>query len=150
MKRDLEASLDGYSQQILQLRERVLIELPTSQEMSPDEAYAIIDDLKRHVSAIHARRKALQSGLEIFGIEAPDHKELRDTGKDLELAEQIWTLAHDWSGMFNSWKIGRFDELEILERILVRRLAHVLGDDAHRAWGEREALQNDGLEELLE
>ena len=36
MKRDLEANLEGYSQQVMQLREQVIVEIPTSQELSPE------------------------------------------------------------------------------------------------------------------
>ena len=40
MRRDLESNLEAYCQQVLQLREQVLIEIPTSQELTPDEAFA--------------------------------------------------------------------------------------------------------------
>ena len=115
MKRDLEANLESYSQQVMQLREQLVVEIPVSQEMSPDEAYVVINDFKRRVEAVHDRKRGLRSGLEIFNIESPDHKELRDTEHDLELAGQIWTLARDWTSAFDRWKTGRFNELDIGE-----------------------------------
>lgn len=115
MKRDLEANLEGYSQQVMQLREQVIVEIPTSQELSPEEAYFVINDFKRRIEAVHDRKRALKSGLDIFGIESPDHKEMRDTEHDLELAEQIWTLAREWTSAFDRWKTGRFNELDIGE-----------------------------------
>ena len=51
MRRDLESNLEAYCQQVLQLREQVLIEIPTSQELTPDEAFAVIYDFRHRVEA---------------------------------------------------------------------------------------------------
>ena len=60
MKRDLEANLESYSQQVMQLREQEVVEIPISQELSPDEAYAVINDFKRRVEAVHDRKHGLR------------------------------------------------------------------------------------------
>ena len=115
MRRDLEASLDNYTQQVHQLREHVVVDLPVSQDLTADEAMAVIADYKRRVVAVRERRDGLRSGLDIFAIETPEHKELKDTEHDLEVAEQIWTLATEWAAQFDEWKTGAFAELDIAQ-----------------------------------
>jgi len=115
MRRELESNLEAYCQQVLQLREQVLIEIPTSQELSPDEAFVVIYDFTHRVEAVYLRKCDLQAGLDIFGMESPEHRELKDTKRDLELANQIWILVRDWTQAFDHWKTGQFDELDISE-----------------------------------
>lgn len=113
MRRDLAASLEHYSEHIHQLRAQLGVDLPVSHDLTADEAMAIISDYTRRVDAVHNRRHALQSGLAVFSIEAPEDHELKEVERDLQLAQQIWTLATEWSNQFNKWKATPFSELNI-------------------------------------
>lgn len=41
-------------------------------------------------------------------MELPEHKELKEAERDMELMEQIWTLTAEWSHAWDSWKTGLF------------------------------------------
>ena len=78
MKRDLEANLESYSAGVFDLRSAALEEMPKDSEIGVTKAFEIIKSLRGRVEGVHSRQKALKNGLDIFGIESPDHKEVSD------------------------------------------------------------------------
>ena len=74
----------------------------------------------------------------IFEMEQPPYKELAASEKDLEQLDSIWTCVKEWDGLYNSWKGGKFKELEIdsMEEEAVRMGKHIvkLGREL-KQWG---------------
>ena len=89
MKRDLETNVESYHEQVVDLRKEVLVSLPFKAEISTEEAFKLIDTYRGKAEAARERQRALKPGLDIFGIPSPDHKEMRDTEKDLDLMQQV-------------------------------------------------------------
>lgn len=54
------------------------------------------------------QQAALKPGTDLFNIELPEHKELRDAERDIDLMEQIWTITVEWMNAWDSWKTGLF------------------------------------------
>eukprot|EP01042_Synura_sphagnicola_P000546 gene546-588_t len=115
MKRELEAQLDNYSTQMAEMRASAQLELPFSNERDPQEALAIIDAYKQRVQKAREREGVLGQGLGIFGIESPEHKDLNATAKDLDLLSQIWGITIEWTAIWDGWKNGQFNDLNVEE-----------------------------------
>ena len=113
MKRDLETNVESYHEQVVDLRKDVLVSLPFKAETSTEEAFKLIDTYRTKAEAARERQRALKPGLDIFGIPSPDHKEMRDTEKDLDLMKQIWTLSIEWDEKWNKWKGNLFKKLNV-------------------------------------
>ena len=113
MKRDLETSVEAYTEHVVELRKEVVVALPYKSEMKTEEAFTIIAECRRKSEEARERQRALKPGLDIFGIESPDHKEMRDCERDLEFMTQIWTLSKDWDDTWDKWRMGVFRELDL-------------------------------------
>ena len=115
MKRELEAQLDGYGAQMADMRASAQVELPFSNERDPAEALAVIEAYKARVQKAREREQVLGQGLSIFGIESPEHKDLNATAKDLDLLSQIWGITIEWTAIWDGWKNGQFNDLNVEE-----------------------------------
>ena len=73
----------------------------------------------------------------IFEMEQPPYKELAASEKDLEQLDSIWTCDKEWDGPYNSWKGGKFKELEIdsMEEEAVRMGKHIVKLGRELKWG---------------
>ncbi|GMI05338.1 hypothetical protein TrVE_jg1168 [Triparma verrucosa] len=115
MKRDLETSVEDYGDHVKDLRKEVVVSLPYKAELTKEEAFAAIDEYKKKSENAKAIQLSLKPGLDIFGIELPDHKEMRDTERDLDLMSQIWNLSSEWDSVWDKWRGGLFRKLDVEE-----------------------------------
>jgi dynein heavy chain len=115
MKRELESQVENYSAGMVEIRAASLIELPFSNEKRVDEALAMIDVYKKKIAKARERETALGNGLAIFGIPGVEHKDLAALAKDVDLLQQIWTVTIEWTGYWDQWKNGQFNDLDIEE-----------------------------------
>jgi dynein heavy chain len=115
MKRDLEGQMDGFTQQLADMRSAAQAELPFSDDKDPREALALIEAYKTKLQKARERDAALSSGLGVFGITPPDYKDLTATEKELDLLSQIWGITIDWNTSWDQWKAGQFNDLNVEE-----------------------------------
>ncbi|CAM9519959.1 unnamed protein product, partial [Discosporangium mesarthrocarpum] len=87
--------------------------LPFNADTKVKDAFQIIDEYKKKVEAVRANQAAMQAGLDVFSMDSPEHKELKEVERDLNLMEQIWTVASDWANAWDGWKNGLFKELDV-------------------------------------
>jgi dynein heavy chain len=119
MKMDLQAALGAFLNHCVELRAEALTLLPfgmgadsKSSVEQIEEALSAISVVQEKVSAARAKETALMPGLSIFKIPQPNPKELLDTEKELGLLDQIWGLQRGWAEQWDSWKSGRFANLD--------------------------------------
>lgn len=79
------------------------------------------------VRNLKSQETKLRRGLNIFKIEQPPSKDLQGVEKDLEHLEQVWAVTKEWEGLWDSWKVGKFEELvttdmETTSQLLFKRL----------------------------
>ena len=79
------------------------------------------------VGNLKSQETKLRRGLNIFKIEQPPSKDLQGVEKDLEHLEQVWAVTKEWEGLWDSWKVGKFEELvttdmETTSQLLFKRL----------------------------
>jgi len=115
MKRELETQVDSYSASMNDIRATSQIELPFSNERKVDEALAMIEVYKKKIAKAREREVALANGLAIFGIPASEHKDLTALAKDVDFLQQIWSVTIEWTGYWDSWKNGQFNDLDVEE-----------------------------------
>jgi len=112
MKRDLEISLENYNQAVISLRQESQDVLPYH-EATIKEAFQKIAEFKQKAEEMRQQQSRLQAGLDIFSIPSPEHKELKDVEKEIDLLEKIWTLTKEWNEAWDGWKTGVFRSLNI-------------------------------------
>ncbi|GMI21327.1 hypothetical protein TeGR_g3290 [Tetraparma gracilis] len=115
MKRDLEMSVEAYTEHVLDLRKEVIVSLPYKAEIKSEQAFAVIAEYKKKSEEARDRQHKLKPGLDIFGIDSPDHKEMKDCERDLEFMSQIWTLSSDWNTQWDKWRGEVFRQINIDE-----------------------------------
>eukprot|EP00752_Nemacystus_decipiens_P009956 g8879.t1 len=115
MKRDLENSITNYNESVLTVHQDASTYLPYSGDMKPGKAFEIIEEYKAKVEAVRTTQAAMQAGLDVFAMDSPEHKELKEVERDLNLMEQIWTVSQDWETAWDGWKTGLFTDLDVEE-----------------------------------
>ncbi|GMH50243.1 hypothetical protein TrRE_jg3287 [Triparma retinervis] len=115
MKRDLETSVESYSEHVIDLRKQIVVALPYKATFTKEEAFALIEEYKSKATDARALQSSLKPGLDIFGIDMIEHKEMKDTERDLEFMNKIWTLQSDWDTVWDKWRGGVFRALDVEE-----------------------------------
>lgn len=85
---------------------------PFSAEMKPEEALAMIEQMKARLVKLKEEEQELRKGLGIFRIDHPFSKDIQNLEKDIEALEQVWVLAKEWDDHYNGWKLTIFKTLE--------------------------------------
>ena len=80
-----------------------------------ENAFGFISEAK--ASIVDARKKVadLKSGLDIFGMQHPQFRELTETEQELDQLTRIWDIVKEWTDMYNTWKDGMFRDLNVEE-----------------------------------
>ena len=85
-----------------------------------------------------AEEERLGKGLLIFST-ITEHADLTALQKDIGFLEQIWTITQEWRGQWDSWKTGKFGELDVeeLENVAGNPGVGKLGRDIKKwaVWG---------------
>ncbi|CAN0120098.1 unnamed protein product [Ectocarpus sp. 6 AP-2014] len=115
MKRDLENSITNYNESVLTVHQDASTFLPYGGDVKPEDAFKIIEEYKVKVEAVRATQASMQAGLDVFAMDSPEHKELKEVERDLNLMEQIWTVSKDWEAAWDGWKTGLFTDLDVEE-----------------------------------
>jgi dynein heavy chain len=116
MKRDLEIQMDGYSNQMSDLKTASQQELPFSNEnRTPEEALAIIKAYKTKIEKAKEKENSLSNGFAIFAMQTSEHKDLSAVIRDVNFLTEIWEVTIDWNGNWDTWKNGQFQELNVEE-----------------------------------
>ena len=113
MKRDLESGLDSFKTLVVDLRKDAQEKLPYGSATTVAQAEEIIAEYESKVEAARAREKGLQDGLEVFAMASPDPEELIAMEEDLSLMKQMWGCTKKWDDQWDSWKNGRFSDLDV-------------------------------------
>ena len=85
---------------------------PFSADIKCDEALAFIAEFKTRVAKLKDEEQELRKGLSIFRIDHPLSKEIQTLEKDIEVLEQVWSMARDWDVNYGGWKMSVFKTLE--------------------------------------
>lgn len=146
MRRDLEVQMDSYGTQMTELRAASQLELPFNSEVAKETAMQVINSYKSKITKAKERESTLATGLQIFSIPSTEHKDLTALMKDVDFLSQIWTITIEWSGYWDGWKSGQFNDLDVEEMETVAggfaKKVGKLGRDIKK-WKVWEAMKND-------
>ena len=130
MKKELRAQLAEYCCQIRKLRDDVTTELAS---LTPDLSFEIartkMSELRNLTQAKREQESQLQPGLDLFSIEQPDDKALRDSERDIDLKYRVWVLTNEWEDYWSKW---REEPLKKLETEYMETLALGFSKNAHK------------------
>jgi len=115
MKRDLEASIESFNSMATELRNESVNSLPYGANISAHRALDIVREYKQRLQQAREQQAALKPGMDLFNVELPEHRELKDAERDIDLMEQIWTVTSEWTTAWDSWKNGLFQNLNVEE-----------------------------------
>jgi len=97
------------------------------------------------VTNLKSQETKLRRGLNIFKIEQPPSKDLQGLEKDLEFLEQVWAVTKEWEELWDTWKVGKFEELvttdmETTSQLLFKRLNKLVREVKVRVQRSQEIL----------
>ena len=115
----LSKMVDNFAKEVTESRQIFLDNAPFQYEATDGDAivnaFKYIEETKQSIAESRKTVAELKSGLDIFGMQHPQFRELTDNDKDLDLLTSIWTIIKEWSDMYNSWKDGLFRDLNVEE-----------------------------------
>ena len=112
MKKTLEDSLDNFTKFVKDSRKEAKAALPYSGDISIDDARKVLETYAGKLESTREKQRALKPGLDIFEIEPPTYKEIRDTENDLKLLNKIWDITAEWHAKWQEWKGMVFASIE--------------------------------------
>ena len=115
MRRDLESNLDSFTNSASELRSASTKELPYGSDSAIGASFAVLEGYKQKIKALRTRQTSLKPNCDIFGMEVPDPKELKDTEVELDALDAIWVLTKEWTDAWDAWKTGMFQSLDVVE-----------------------------------
>ncbi|VDQ04825.1 unnamed protein product [Trichobilharzia regenti] len=85
---------------------------PFAAHLQPQEALDILNNFREQLDNLKKHELELRHGLNLFKIEQPPCKEIVVIEKDLDLLTTIWSTNLEWDKNWESWKVGRFYDLQ--------------------------------------
>ncbi|CAH8498261.1 unnamed protein product [Heterobilharzia americana] len=85
---------------------------PYAASLSPQNALDTVNDFRGQLDNLKHHELELRHGLNLFKIEQPPCKEIALVEKDLDVLNAIWTTNLEWENNWESWKVGRFYDLQ--------------------------------------
>ncbi|XP_077988088.1 dynein axonemal heavy chain 2-like [Glandiceps talaboti] len=110
-KSGLIASAEEFKKNVHNLADDFHSNGPFSSTIQCEDALKQIGEVRGKLNELKEQETTLRRGLNIFKIDQPPNKEVIALDKDLDYIEQIWTLTTEWEGLWNDWKVGRFNDL---------------------------------------
>lgn len=114
-KTSLLAQSEELKKQVHAVLEDFKKEGPFSAAIKSTDALERVHKYRALVVGFKEQENELRNGLSIFKIDHPSSKEISLLEKDLDSIEQIWELTKEWELYWDSWKAGRFTELQTAE-----------------------------------
>lgn len=112
-REDLLQTLNEFKAQTESTRHEFERNGPFADDVPPERAAELIAEFGAHVASLRAKEAQMRPGLDIFRIEPPVNKETAQTERDLELLKQVWEMRREWDEKWNSWKFGRFADIDV-------------------------------------
>ncbi|CAH8511548.1 unnamed protein product [Schistosoma rodhaini] len=112
---------------------------PYAANLKPQEALDIVNQFSEQLDNLKSHELELRHGLNLFKIEQPPFKEISIVEKDLDILNTIWTANMEWENNWESWKAGRFydlqtNEMENLANTQFRKFTKWARDLKDRNW----------------
>uniref|UniRef100_A0A3Q0KTZ4 Dynein axonemal heavy chain 2 n=1 Tax=Schistosoma mansoni TaxID=6183 RepID=A0A3Q0KTZ4_SCHMA len=112
---------------------------PFAANLKPQEALDIVNQFSGQLDNLKSHELELRHGLNLFKIEQPPFKEISIVEKDLDILNTIWTANMEWENNWESWKAGRFydlqtNEMENLANTQFRKFTKWARDLKDRNW----------------
>nr|CAH8839495.1 unnamed protein product [Trichobilharzia regenti] len=112
---------------------------PFAAHLQPQEALDILNNFREQLDNLKKHELELRHGLNLFKIEQPPCKEIVVIEKDLDLLTTIWSTNLEWDKNWESWKVGRFydlqtNDMENLANTVFRKFAKWSRDLKERNW----------------
>ncbi|KAF6017599.1 hypothetical protein EB796_024080 [Bugula neritina] len=114
-KTSLLGQAEDFKKQVHSLVDNFKKDGPFSASLACPEALEKVATFKDQVTSLKDQEAQIRRGLGIFKIEQPPNKDIATLDKDLDYIEQIWQLTLEWEGNWDSWKVGKFVELQTSE-----------------------------------
>ena len=109
--------VDAFGRKVVQVSETFAAVAPfSSASLATDAALAVIVEQKAVCADVRKRAVELKAGMDIFNILQPPYKEVGEMEKSLDMLTGIWTLVKEWETSYNTWKLGKFKDIQVMVR----------------------------------
>ncbi|CAH8499452.1 unnamed protein product [Schistosoma intercalatum] len=130
---------EEFKRAVSNLLQELQMKGPYAANFKPQEAIDIINQFLEQLDNLKSRELELRQGLNLFKIEQPPFKEIAIIEKDLDILSTIWTTNMEWENNWESWKAGRFydlqtNEMENLANAQFRKFTKWARDLKDRNW----------------
>eukprot|EP01135_Chromosphaera_perkinsii_P000405 Nk52_evm52s78 gene=Nk52_evmTU52s78 len=137
-KNELFSAKENFQNNVEALKSKFKDQGPYEISFEHTEAFALITEFTEEADTLKKNEKEFQTGLHLFKMESPDNTELTELIADVGLMTSTWKLVEEWVNSWESWKSGKFADLETTEleeaaQIFQKRLVK-LNKKAHQ-WG---------------
>ncbi|VDO91677.1 unnamed protein product [Schistosoma margrebowiei] len=130
---------EEFKRAVSNLLQELQMKGPYAANLKPQEAINIINQFLEQLDNLKSHELELRHGLNLFKIEQPPFKEITIIEKDLDILSTIWTTNMEWENNWESWKAGRFydlqtNEMENLANAQFRKFTKWARDLKDRNW----------------
>ncbi|XP_059156869.1 dynein axonemal heavy chain 2-like isoform X2 [Physella acuta] len=114
-KAGLLSQAEEFKKQAAELMKEFETSGPFTSTIKTDDALSAIANVYAAMDALKEQEQVIRRGLNIFKIEQPPSKDIGALEKDLENIKAVWELTKEWETNWDTWKSGKFSDLETSE-----------------------------------
>ena len=113
---------------------------PACTKIACDAAWDFITEVERSLAMFSEQARVIDVGLVVFeGVAKPPLREMKETRDDLDQLKSVWQVVRDWNAMYENWKDGKFNDLDVdsmeASAIVFHKQVTKLGRGKIKEWG---------------
>ena len=138
-KAGLLQSAEDFKRQVTHLFDDFQQKGPFSSKVSSADALELIRQTKKQLEDLRTKENKLKKGLTLFNIKQPANNAISILEKELEQLELIWSLSNEWEEAWNTWKVGKFGDLDTDKMLydaqgIYKRLTRIGREVKEKGW----------------
>ncbi|CEG01942.1 Dynein heavy chain [Ostreococcus tauri] len=118
-KKELQVSISDLEKDSKEYHTKFALSAPTQTHPSCtqtacDNAWAFIESVDEALTLFNERAKVILSGLVVFKeLSHPFLDDIEEVRSDLEQLKFLWQVVRGWNTMYEGWKDGKFNDLDV-------------------------------------
>jgi dynein heavy chain len=112
-KQQTTRDTQSLAQSVTSFRQAFLDRGPFSAELTPEAAEAALAEVESELQSLLARQEGVHHAMSVFALEPPVFGDLTAVAQDIDVLRALWNLRREWTCKWDSWKSGRWEELDV-------------------------------------
>ena len=97
-------------------------------------AMRVLEEQRTLCVDVRTRAAELKAGMDIFNILQPPYKEVGEMERSLDMLTSIWGVVREWEGSYDTWKLGKFKDIQVSVRCQAALRLAAQSPQAHQQW----------------